>query len=125
MTEVETWPYRCSPRSGSRPATGGTRCCAPRSPPCRAPPRCCCPRAPGRWPPRCAARASRNVPLSVRSGGHGLSGRSSNDGGVVVDRSAMNRIEVLDREARLVRIEARLGGRGWRRRRSRTETART
>ncbi|WP_440104958.1 FAD-binding oxidoreductase [Streptosporangium sp. H16] len=46
------------------------------------------------------------LPLSVRSGGHGLSGRSSNDGGVVVDLSALNRVEVLDRAARLVRVQA-------------------
>ncbi|PZG05042.1 FAD-binding oxidoreductase [Nonomuraea aridisoli] len=46
------------------------------------------------------------LPLSVRSGGHGLSGRSSNDGGVVIDLSAMNRVEVLDRAARIVRVEA-------------------
>ncbi|MFI6294681.1 FAD-binding oxidoreductase [Nonomuraea sp. NPDC050790] len=47
-----------------------------------------------------------DLPLSVRSGGHGLSGRSSNDGGVVIDLSAMNRVEVVDRAARLVRVEA-------------------
>ncbi|MGR6923516.1 FAD-binding oxidoreductase [[Actinomadura] parvosata] len=46
------------------------------------------------------------LPLSVRSGGHGLSGRSTNDGGVVIDLSAMNRVEVIDRAARLVRVEA-------------------
>ncbi|GAA2829861.1 FAD-binding oxidoreductase [Nonomuraea rubra] len=46
------------------------------------------------------------LPLSVRSGGHGLSGRSSNNGGVVIDLSALNRIQVLDRTARLVRVEA-------------------
>ena len=45
------------------------------------------------------------LPLSVRSGGHGLSGRSSNIGGVVIDLSNMNRVEVLDRKARLVRVE--------------------
>ncbi|MFD0657811.1 FAD-binding oxidoreductase [Thermocatellispora tengchongensis] len=46
------------------------------------------------------------LPLSVRSGGHGLSGRSTNNGGVVIDLSAMNKVEVLDRQARLVRVEA-------------------
>lgn len=39
--------------------------------------------------------AGTGLPLSVRSGGHGLSGRSSNDGGVVVDLSAMHAVEVL------------------------------
>ncbi len=46
------------------------------------------------------------VPLSIRSGGHGLSGSSSNDGGIVIDLSAMNAVEVLDRESRLVRVQA-------------------
>lgn len=47
-----------------------------------------------------------DVPLSIRSGGHGLSGRSSNDGGIVIDLSAMRAVEVLDRPARLVRVQA-------------------
>ncbi|MCD1573087.1 LLM class flavin-dependent oxidoreductase [Agromyces mediolanus] len=51
------------------------------------------------------ARAHRDVPLSVRSAGHGISGRSTNDGGLVIDLSRMRRIEVLDEESRLVRIE--------------------
>ena len=46
------------------------------------------------------------VPLSVRSGGHGISGRSTNNGGIIIDLSPMNRIDVLDKAARLVRIEA-------------------
>jgi FAD/FMN-containing dehydrogenase len=48
----------------------------------------------------------RGLPLSVRSGGHGLSGRSSNDGGIVIDLSALNRVEVLDRGSHLVRVGA-------------------
>lgn len=47
-----------------------------------------------------------DVPLALRSGGHGISGRSTNDGGIVIDLSRMNRIEVLDADRRLVRIEA-------------------
>ena len=47
-----------------------------------------------------------DVPLAVRSGGHGISGRSTNDGGIVLDLSRMNAIAVLDESARLVRIEA-------------------
>ncbi|MEO3816030.1 FAD-dependent oxidoreductase [Plantactinospora sp. B24E8] len=43
-------------------------------------------------------------PISVRSGGHGLHGHSSNNGGVVIDLSALNRVEVLDRRTRLVRV---------------------
>ena len=35
-----------------------------------------------------ATPATQDVPLSVRSGGHGISGRSTNDGGIVIDRRA-------------------------------------
>ncbi|WP_291043990.1 LLM class flavin-dependent oxidoreductase [Herbiconiux sp.] len=67
-------------------------------------------------------RAHPHVPLGVRSGGHGISGRSTNDGGIVIDLSRLTAIEVLDEERRLVRIEpgarwmdvaAALGTRGW------------
>ncbi|MTB87650.1 LLM class flavin-dependent oxidoreductase [Aeromicrobium senzhongii] len=50
------------------------------------------------------ARRHRDVPLGVRSGGHGISGRSTNDGGLVIDVGALNQIEVLDASRRLVRI---------------------
>ncbi|MCL3836583.1 LLM class flavin-dependent oxidoreductase [Aeromicrobium duanguangcaii] len=50
------------------------------------------------------ARRHRDVPLGVRSGGHGISGRSTNDGGLVIDVGALNRIEVIDEARRLVRI---------------------
>ncbi|MFG1917022.1 LLM class flavin-dependent oxidoreductase [Micromonospora sp. NPDC048898] len=48
---------------------------------------------------------TQNVPLSVRSGGHGISGRSTNDGGVIIDMSMMNKVEVLDRATRRIRLE--------------------
>ncbi|MWB98207.1 LLM class flavin-dependent oxidoreductase [Agromyces seonyuensis] len=44
------------------------------------------------------------VPLSIRSGGHGISGRSTNDGGIVIDLGALDSIEVIDESRRLVRI---------------------
>ncbi|WP_017571562.1 LLM class flavin-dependent oxidoreductase [Nocardiopsis halotolerans] len=44
--------------------------------------------------------------LHVRSGGHGISGRSTGDGGVVVDLGRMNRTEVLDPGTGLVRLGA-------------------
>ncbi|WP_448058727.1 LLM class flavin-dependent oxidoreductase [Cellulomonas hominis] len=47
-----------------------------------------------------------DVPLAVRSGGHGISGRSTNDGGIVLDVSAMSSVEVIDRERRVVRVGA-------------------
>ncbi|ROR66229.1 LLM class flavin-dependent oxidoreductase [Agrococcus jenensis] len=46
------------------------------------------------------------VPLSIRSAGHGISGRSTNDGGIVIDLGAFDRIDVVDAERRLVRVGA-------------------
>ena len=62
------------------------------------------------------------VALAVRSGGHGISGRSTNDGGIIIDVSRLNAIEVLDAATRRVRIGAgarwmdvatALAERGW------------
>lgn len=50
------------------------------------------------------ARAHRHLPLGIRSGGHGISGRSTNDGGLVVDVGRLDDITVLDEAERLVRI---------------------
>lgn len=50
------------------------------------------------------ARHNVHLALGIRSGGHGLSGRSTNDGGIVIDLRHFNSIEVLDPAARLVRI---------------------
>jgi FAD/FMN-containing dehydrogenase len=44
------------------------------------------------------------VPLSLRSAGHGISGRSTNDGGIVLDVSRLARIEVVDEATRRVRV---------------------
>jgi FAD/FMN-containing dehydrogenase len=44
------------------------------------------------------------VPLSVRSGGHGISGRSTNDGGIVIDLGWLDRIEVLDPASGRIRL---------------------
>ena len=51
------------------------------------------------------ARAQ-DVPLGVRSGGHGISGRSTNDGGIVIDMGALDGVEVVDEAARRVRLGA-------------------
>lgn len=68
------------------------------------------------------ARRHPDVALSIRSGGHGISGRSTNDGGIVIDLRRLNGIEVIDAGRRLVRIgagarwaevAAALGEHGW------------
>ena len=51
------------------------------------------------------ARLHPEIPLGVRSAGHGISGRSTNAGGIVIDLSALSRIEILDVATRRVRIE--------------------
>jgi FAD/FMN-containing dehydrogenase len=51
------------------------------------------------------ARWHPDVPLGIRSGGHGISGRSTNHGGIIIDLSRLNKIEVLDEATRRVRIE--------------------
>lgn len=50
------------------------------------------------------ARRHPGVALGIRSAGHGISGRSTNHGGIVIDVSALNSIEVMDRETRRVRV---------------------
>ncbi|MCX7623630.1 MAG: LLM class flavin-dependent oxidoreductase [Thermomicrobium sp.] len=52
------------------------------------------------------ARTQREAPLSIRSGGHGIAGLATNDGGIVVDLRKLSGIEVLDRTQRIVRIGA-------------------
>ncbi|MGI5287779.1 LLM class flavin-dependent oxidoreductase [Nonomuraea polychroma] len=44
------------------------------------------------------------VKLAVRSGGHGISGRSTNRGGIVIDVSRLNAIEILDERTRRIRV---------------------
>ena len=60
--------------------------------------------------PRSSTRWRSPGPRTCRwpsaAAGHGISGRSTNDGGIVIDLSRMNTIEVTDKETRRVRIEA-------------------
>ena len=44
--------------------------------------------------------------VSVRSGGHGASGLATNNGGLVLDLTHFNQVEVLDAERALVRVGA-------------------
>lgn len=53
-----------------------------------------------------AGEGAGRVPLSIRSAGHGISGRSTNHGGIVIDLGALDRIDVVDASRRLVRIGA-------------------
>lgn len=46
-----------------------------------------------------------DVPLGIRSAGHGVSGRSTNDGGIVIDLSQINAVEILDTATRRIRVE--------------------
>ncbi|MEV6341861.1 LLM class flavin-dependent oxidoreductase [Actinoplanes sp. NPDC051851] len=46
------------------------------------------------------------VLLGIRSGGHGISGRSTNDGGIVIDVGGFDEITVLSEAERLVRVGA-------------------
>ncbi|MFJ6687129.1 FAD-binding oxidoreductase [Streptomyces werraensis] len=46
------------------------------------------------------------TPLTVRSGGHGISGRSTNDDGIVIDLARLDAVEILDEDAGLVRVGA-------------------
>ncbi|MGW3149507.1 FAD-binding oxidoreductase [Streptomyces sp. NPDC001177] len=46
------------------------------------------------------------VPVTARSGGHGISGRSTNDRGLVIDLSRLNAVEVLDVHSGRIRVEA-------------------
>ncbi|MFD2497827.1 FAD-dependent oxidoreductase [Rhizorhabdus histidinilytica] len=46
----------------------------------------------------------RRSPIAVRSGGHGFTGRSTIDDGVLIDLSAMDGV-ILDADRRTVRIE--------------------
>ena len=41
------------------------------------------------------------VPLAVRSGGHGISGRSTNDGGIVIDLSRLDGVSVTGTRVRV------------------------
>lgn len=45
-----------------------------------------------------------SLTLSVRSGGHSNVGFSTNDGGIVIDLSAMNNVELIDADKHIVRI---------------------
>src|SRR5215475_6690588 len=47
---------------------------------------------------------SQEVSLSIRSGGHGVTGNSTNDGGIVIDLDRLDAVEVLDPDAGRIRV---------------------
>ncbi len=49
-------------------------------------------------------RAHPELPFGLRSAGHGISGRSTNDGGLVVSVAALDSVEILDESRRLIRV---------------------
>lgn len=51
-----------------------------------------------------------SLALSVRGGGHDFSGRGTNTGGLVIDLSRINQVEIIDDAKRLVRLG---GGAVW------------
>lgn len=51
-------------------------------------------------------KAIPGTPFSVRSGGHGIAGTSTNDGGIILDLKKMNRIKVLGAQTGIVQVEA-------------------
>ena len=51
------------------------------------------------------AAAHRELPFSLRSGGHGVSGRSTNHGGIILDLAAMNDIRLQDPATGVIRVE--------------------
>ncbi|MFC7491754.1 MULTISPECIES: LLM class flavin-dependent oxidoreductase [unclassified Knoellia] len=50
------------------------------------------------------AREHRGLPLGILSAGHGISGRSLNHGGLVIDVSALDTVEVVDPDSGHVRL---------------------
>ena len=62
-----------------------------------------------------------DVPLSVRSGGHGISGRSTNDGGIVIDVGELDEVTMLGGNRVRLGPGARWGT--WPRRSPRTGSA--
>lgn len=51
-------------------------------------------------------KTGERVPFSVRSGGHGIAGSSTNSGGVVLDLSQLNHVEAVTPDGSLVRAQA-------------------
>lgn len=49
---------------------------------------------------------SHSIPFSFRSGGHGISMASVNDGGIILDISQLNSVTVTDAEQGLVQVQA-------------------
>jgi hypothetical protein len=62
------------------------------------------PRTPAQVAEALAFARAQPVKMAVRSGGHGIRGRSTSHGGIGIDVGALDGIEVIDKETRRVRI---------------------
>ena len=62
------------------------------------------PRTPDQVADALAYARTQDVPLAIRSGGHGVSGRSTNDGGIVLDVGELDSVEILDAQTGKIRV---------------------
>ncbi|KRL05139.1 FAD-binding oxidoreductase [Liquorilactobacillus oeni] len=51
-------------------------------------------------------QTNQKTPFSVRSGGHGITMSSVNDGGIILDISNLNKVKIIDANKGIVKIQA-------------------
>ena len=62
------------------------------------------PRTPDQVADALAYARTQDAPLAIRSGGHGVSGRSTNVGGIVLDVGELRSVEILDAQTGRIRV---------------------